>query len=104
MCLFIDYLHNIGLLLNKTASNNKSLEETLQDSTNLKENLKKKLDYVEIESNRLYDNFQRNKLKKMNMENYITEQIRLVDHLIHSQEKAQKLLEKMGYIQKEVWI
>ena len=81
---------------------NKSIEKTLEDVESIKSNLKTLLENVEIESNMLYNLNQKNKLKKMNLENYLIEQISFLKNVILSTKKAQHLISNLENFQNEV--
>lgn len=81
---------------------NKSIEKTLEDVSSIKNNFKSMLETVEYESNMLYNLNQKNKLKRMNMENYLTEEIEFLKNMILSFKKIKRWSLKLENYQNEV--
>ena len=81
---------------------NKSIEETFEDVASIKSNLKSVLESVELESNMMYNLNQKNKLKKMNLENYIIEQIGFLKKTIKDLKKTRFWINNFENAQNEV--
>lgn len=74
----------------------------MEDVSSLKTNFKNILETVEIESNMLYNLNQKNKLKKMNLENYLVEQILFLKNVITDLNKMLQWTTKLESFQNEV--
>ena len=74
----------------------------MEDVTSIKTNFKTLLENVEIESNMLYNLNQKNKLKKMNLENYLIEQINFLKNVIIAIKRTKHWLSNLDNFQNEV--
>ena len=81
---------------------NKSIEETLEDVSNIKSTLKTVLETVELDSNLLYNLNHKNKLKKMNLENYLIEQINFLKNVLNDIRKTRVWVSNLENSQNEV--
>lgn len=98
---------NKGLMLfldSSESSKNKTIEETLEDVASIKSNFKSVLETVELDSNVLYNLNQKNKLQKMNLENYLIEQISFLKNVINDIKKTRFWISKLEIFQNEVHI